>query len=571
MGRDLVGRRAGTAELVFAIVGVLAAVGGLSALPATAVVGVAPTLRSIPGTLAPVVLGPSPALPTVVGSTSAAGPHLHAASASSSFVVNYDAGFDANPAAKTAFQAAVDEWAGLLTSSVPIEVDASFADLGSPSILGSAGPTSLYANFAGAPQTNTWYPVALANARAGVDLNGGTAEISAHFSSTYPNFYFGTDGNTAGKLDFESVVLHELGHGLGFVGSMEVGGGVGSCGCAGTPFAYDRPVTSNGTPILSFTDGSAALANALQGTDVRFTGSNAMTANGGVAPKLYAPASWQSGSSYSHLDEATYPAGNPNSLMTPAIGNNEVIHAPGPITLGIFSDLGWVATTLPKLSISSARVVEGNSGTRRLRANVALSFPVAWTVTAHFATSNATATAGSDYTASSGTVTIPAGATIATPSFVTRTDRSVEPAEKFTVKLSAPSGATLGPASTSLYILNDDPSSGLSISAGSATVVEGDTGDRLVSLTLSMSLVKSTKSVSVDWATGTGTATPGVDYETNGGTVTFAPGATYARVQVLVHPDTIHEGTETIPIVLSNSVGAPIAKSTGTIAISDDD
>jgi hypothetical protein len=53
--------------------------------------------------------------------------------------------------------------------------------------------------------------------------------------------------------------------------------------------------------------------------------------------------------------------------------------------------------------------------------------------------------------------------------------------------------------------------------------------------------------------------------------VTFAPGATYARVQVLVHGDTAHESAETIPVLLSNSVGAPISRASGTISITNDD
>jgi len=53
--------------------------------------------------------------------------------------------------------------------------------------------------------------------------------------------------------------------------------------------------------------------------------------------------------------------------------------------------------------------------------------------------------------------------------------------------------------------------------------------------------------------------------------VTFNPTVTYMRIQVLVHADTDTEGAETIPIVLSNSVGAPIARPTGTISIANDD
>ncbi|HEX6463614.1 MAG TPA: BACON domain-containing carbohydrate-binding protein, partial [Vicinamibacterales bacterium] len=67
----------------------------------------------------------------------------------------------------------------------------------------------------------------------------------------------------------------------------------------------------------------------------------AIAANNHVPPTLFAPAAFQNGSSYSHLDENTYPPGDLNSLMTPAIGFAEVIHTPGPIVLGMFTDMGW--------------------------------------------------------------------------------------------------------------------------------------------------------------------------------------------------------------------------------------
>ncbi|MGZ4713479.1 MAG: hypothetical protein ACXVJZ_14915 [Acidimicrobiia bacterium] len=257
--------------------------------------------------------------------------------------VNYDDGFNANPAARAAFQAAVGIWRTQLTSSVPIAIDASFAPLAS-GVLGSAGPhTSVRTAGTVLPLVNHWYPIALANSILGYDADPADPDIEAQFSSAFPDWYFGTDGHPGvGQADFETVVLHELGHGLGFGGTMRVLGGLGSWGAGtGYPAVYDHFTTSNGTRLLNFTNYSAALASALQTTSVRFAGPNATTANGGVAPPLYAPNPWQQASSYAHLDEAAYPAGNPDSLMTPAIGPGESIHAPGPVALGLLKDLGW--------------------------------------------------------------------------------------------------------------------------------------------------------------------------------------------------------------------------------------
>ena len=63
----------------------------------------------------------------------------------------------------------------------------------------------------------------------------------------------------------------------------------------------------------------------------------------GSPPELYAPGTWDQGSSYSHLDETTFPPANPHSLMTPQLASMEAIHDPGQITLCMFEDMGWDA------------------------------------------------------------------------------------------------------------------------------------------------------------------------------------------------------------------------------------
>jgi hypothetical protein len=234
---------------------------------------------------------------------------------------------------------------------VVIEVDATWAPLGG-SILGQAGATGTPANFPGAPLPDVKYPIALANALAGIDLNGGTAEIDATFNSTFPDWYFGTDGGTPfSDWDFASVVLHELGHGLGFFGSMYVGlpvcaVGDGCWGRGGSlPYVYDLFAENGSGQVLwtDFPNNSPALASQLLSDNLFFNGPNANAANGSLPPKLYAPGTWQGGSSYSHLDEAFF-NGTPNALMTPVINNGEARHHPGSVTLGMFSDMGWTGS-----------------------------------------------------------------------------------------------------------------------------------------------------------------------------------------------------------------------------------
>ncbi|MCB0762985.1 MAG: hypothetical protein KDC12_15775, partial [Flavobacteriales bacterium] len=242
--------------------------------------------------------------------------------------------------AQTAFQYAVDLWAALITSSVTIEVNANFTSL-APNVLGSAGASTIHRDFSGAPEAGTWYPQALANSLAGSDLSG-QPDINANFNSDF-TWYYGLDGNTpAGQYDFVTVVLHELGHGLGFFGSAYVDGSLGYIQQDGYPYIYDLFVqTGGGTDILDYSDGTSALAGALQGNNLFWTGFWGTAGNAAIEPQLYAPSSWDGGSSYSHLNESTFPSGNINSLMTPQLGSAEAIHTPGPATIGIFTDMGW--------------------------------------------------------------------------------------------------------------------------------------------------------------------------------------------------------------------------------------
>ena len=275
------------------------------------------------------------------------------------------------PEARTAFQFAVDIWAFLITSEVPIKVDAHWVDTLGTTVLGASQPTSFF-RFENNPPliSSTWYPVAIAEKLVGSNLNDNTPDIFAIFNQNFSNWYFGTDGNPpAGKIDFVTVVLHELGHGLGLVGSMTVSSGSGSWG-SGTPypFIFDRYPENNAGQVLIntaiFANPSAALATQLTGNNLFFDGEEARAENAGNRPKLYAPSTWQEGSSYAHLDESTYPAGDQNSLMTPSLGASEAIHNPGRITSGIFRDMGWTITStgsgaIPVLSIFQNPALNG--------------------------------------------------------------------------------------------------------------------------------------------------------------------------------------------------------------------
>lgn len=111
---------------------------------------------------------------------------------------------------------------------------------------------------------------------------------------------------------------------------------------------------------------------------------------------------------------------------------------------------------IPSLSVASVSQLEGNSGSSNLTFTVTLSAASAQAVSVNYATSNGTATAGSDYTASSGTLTFAPGETSKTFTITVAGDTTAEPNEAFTVTLSSPINATLGTASATGTILDDD-------------------------------------------------------------------------------------------------------------------
>ena len=352
--------------------------------------------------------------------------------------------------AQAAFSYAASLWAAQLQSPVTITVNACWASLGS-GILGSAGPVTFYRDFAGAPQAGTWYPVALANALAGSDLNGsGSAEINASFSTAFPNWYFGTDGNTpAGQYDFVSVVMHELGHGLGFLGSMSVASGSGSWG-SGTafPFIYDR-FTENGSNqalinTALFPNPSAALATQLTSNNIFFDGPNARSANGNAPAPLYAPGTWNGGSSYSHLAESFN--GTTNALMTFSLSSAESLHDPGPVALGILQDSGWsLASVAPQPGSLSLNLT-----------NTASSFPVT-TGSTIFSVNRSNGASGAvsanlgvtgGCTLSASSVSFADGSLTASPANVTVSAGTAVGGATCTVTLTAVSPATTGSPST---------------------------------------------------------------------------------------------------------------------------
>lgn len=266
-------------------------------------------------------------------------------SAKSDIQVDY---IDFSAEAQAAFAYAVSIWESIIESDMPIRMKAIWRDDLDANVLGSCGPETYYSNFKDAPYEDRYYPVAIAEKISKKELNGASRyDIEANFSRDIA-WYYGTDLNCPDSLyDFVSVVLHEIGHGLGFTGFFFVDEDLGAYGfnVMGDATSFDllvHHISGNALVDTSFYDNSSTdLKKALESSNLYANSPVAKSRNNGAKPRLYAPKDFDNGSSIYHLNDFTYQYGNVNSLMTHAVGRAEAIHDPGPLTRGIMDDMGW--------------------------------------------------------------------------------------------------------------------------------------------------------------------------------------------------------------------------------------
>jgi hypothetical protein len=266
---------------------------------------------------------------------------------------------------KLQVQAAVDVWAENFESKVPIYIEATWGRSASFSILGSARPGSFFANFVGAPDPSLWYPSALANALAGKDLDGDNPEMIITVNSLADWYRGGGVGPSKTEYDLQSVMLHEMAHGLGFLSTDSYDDFFGY-GAIEQPTPYDAYVqTGDGRRLSDLPSPSLELGEALTSKLV-WSGANGIAANGGVKPLLYSPKKYEDGSSISHLDETIFDNGTKDAVMSPNLAAGEVFHEPGPLLLAMLQDLRvkppvGIAVGIPQI-VRNAEALVSDSG-----------------------------------------------------------------------------------------------------------------------------------------------------------------------------------------------------------------
>ncbi len=235
------------------------------------------------------------------------------------------------------------------------------------------------------------------------------------------------------------------------------------------------------------------------------------------------------------------------------------------------SALDTAGPAMPSLSIADVSLQEGNSGTRLMAFTVTLSAAATGPVTVSYSTADGTATSGSDYVATSGSLVFAAGETSKTIQVTVRGDTATEGNESFTVRLADAAGATIADGSATGTLTNDDAVATLPVlSVGDVSLREGDSGAAELMFIVTLDRA-ATGPVTVSYATANGTATAGSDYAALTGTLTFAAGETSKMVHVAVNGDTAVEANETMSFTLSNASGATIADATAVGQITDDD
>ena len=247
--------------------------------------------------------------------------------------------------AKTAFEQAVAIWEKYLISSQTIRIKATWSASLTTTTLAETKPTRIYKNFTNAPYSNIWYPVALAEALSGKELNASDYDIDITINNKV-NWYLGTDSKVqVSKYDLITVMLHEIAHGLGFASSMEIltNGVQGQYGQSGSAYVFDvfmqdsQKIKLTNTGIYG--NPSQDLKKSLTSNALYFGLKNSKFTN--ILPRLYAPSPYKEGVSFSHFDESTYPSGSVNSLMSPSLRAAEVNQNPGELLLNCLNEMGW--------------------------------------------------------------------------------------------------------------------------------------------------------------------------------------------------------------------------------------
>jgi hypothetical protein len=323
---------------------------------------------------------------------------------------------------------------------------------------------------------------------------------------------------------------------------------------------------NSGTKVMTFT----VQLSAPSSTAVTY---NIATANGTAT----------NGSDYifSSLSGQTIPAGQTSKTFSVTINGDTTVEPNETFFVNVSNVVGATVADgqaigtisnddTTNLSIADVSITEGNSGSKLATFTVSLSAPSSTAITYNIATADASAKAGTDYTANSlSGQSIPAGQTSKTFTVAILGDTTVEWNKSFVVNVTSVVGATVTDGVANGIILNDD---GPTLSIGDISTAEGNAGTTLATFTVRLSQAAAVP-VTYNIATANGGATAGSgDYVAkNLVGETIPAGQTSRTFTVTINGDTTLEQNEAYYVNLSGSTGASILDSQAVGYIVNDD
>jgi len=237
----------------------------------------------------------------------------------------------------TATEYAFGIWGEALAGTVPVDISVESKNLGNPYVIGQSYRMPNFLNSGQVPgvPVNTWYHSPLWNQLIGYDVTS-QRDIRLEMNSTF-NFYLGITGNPSyGQMDWVTVMLHEVCHGLGF---YPLCGQNGAYSYGAYPGILDRQLFSGPTGPCMAELSQSERASLVVSSNLYCgaPGSNLLAANNSTRVKMYAPYTWEGGSSTSHWDNSV----SFTTFMKPSINYGWKLHTIGSRKIGILMDLGW--------------------------------------------------------------------------------------------------------------------------------------------------------------------------------------------------------------------------------------
>lgn len=246
------------------------------------------------------------------------------------------------------------------------------------------------------------------------------------------------------------------------------------------------------------------------------------------------------------------------------LSNAQYVFIADGVGIGVIQD----ASPQPSILVNDVSVTEGGPGeTAAASFTVTLNSPSGRQVSVGYLLEEASATAGEDYTAASGSLTFTPGQTSQSLTVIILGDNLQEGTETFTVRLLDPVNATTSDTGTGTIVDDDIPS----FSINDARIIEGDSATREMYFYVFLSM-PSTTPLSVNFQTTPGSAHTGSDFQNRNGTLSFAPGETVKYIAVNIVGDTLEESLETFTIALNTPTGGAVigdGSATGTIEDND--